>query len=128
MITLFYSKYSGNCKALFQYMKNANLMDKLDIKFINIDNQQVRNVVMKKFNVVPAIVVLDKDEISLYSGENAFDWFYNLTIQDESKPKIQQEEEEKEEEQEEKKPSDSKAKSIMELALEISNGREQIKE
>jgi hypothetical protein len=33
------------------------------------------NTVLKKIDVVPSIVVLENDQISLYSGENAFEWF-----------------------------------------------------
>src|SRR5574344_692658 len=79
VVTIFYSNNSGNCKALFQYIKNFNLMDKLSIKFINIDNGAMKDIVSKKFSVVPSIVVMIEDEISLYAGDNAFEWFNMFT-------------------------------------------------
>ena len=48
LVTIFYSNYSGNCKALFQYLKNSNLMNSLSIKFINIDNSSIKEEVLKK--------------------------------------------------------------------------------
>ena len=38
----------------------------------------MKSLVLQKFSVVPTVVILDKDEISLYTGENAFDWFAQL--------------------------------------------------
>jgi len=74
-VTLFYSNYSANCKALIQRIKSLNLRSKLSIKYINIDNKSIRSIVTKKFDVVPTIVVLLNDEVSLYTGTNAFEWF-----------------------------------------------------
>lgn len=45
LVTMFYSNYSGNCKALLQLIKNSNLLDQLSIKFINIDNDDIKDVV-----------------------------------------------------------------------------------
>ena len=75
LVTLFYSNYSGNCKALLQFIKNTNIMDKLSIKFVNIDNTTIKKIVLKKFTVVPSMVVIKNDEMSLYSGNNVFEWF-----------------------------------------------------
>jgi hypothetical protein len=75
VVTVFYSNFSGNCKALLQKINNSNLMDKLSLKFINIDNNVMKDIVTKKFSVVPAIVVMIEDEISLYTGDNVFEWF-----------------------------------------------------
>jgi len=74
-VTVFYSNYSGNCKALLQRINNSNLMDILSIKFINIDNSVIKQIISKKFSVVPSIVVMIEDEISLYTGDNVFEWF-----------------------------------------------------
>ena len=79
-VTLFYSNESGNCKALIQFLNSVNIMDKLTIKFINIDNKPMRSVVMKKITSVPAITVLNGNQLSLYSGENVFEWF-NLYLE-----------------------------------------------
>jgi hypothetical protein len=35
----------------------------------------MKNVITRKFSVVPSIVVIHEDEISLYVGDNAFEWF-----------------------------------------------------
>jgi len=74
-LTIFYSNYSGNCKALLQYIQNLNLMDKLAIKFINIDSDNVRKLIMHKFNQVPAMVATTGDEVSLFVGKDVFEWF-----------------------------------------------------
>jgi hypothetical protein len=131
LVTIFYSNYSGNCKALFQYLKNSNLMNSLSIKFVNIDNSSIKEEVLKKIDVVPAMVVIDNDQASLYSGENAFEWFYqfhstfatqqsvesnvNLHLQsvEESQSSVVQNE-----------PQNAKVKTIMEIAAEISKNRE----
>lgn len=78
-VTIFYSNYSGNCKALLQLINNSNLMDKLSLKFINVDNNIMKNIITKKFTVVPSIVVMIEDEISLYTGNNVFEWFNIFT-------------------------------------------------
>jgi hypothetical protein len=82
LITLFYSNYSANCKALLQQIKNFNSSNKLPIKYVNIDNKNIRSIIIKKFDVVPAIVVLLNDEVSLYTGSNAFDWFNQIDTLD----------------------------------------------
>jgi hypothetical protein len=74
-VTIFYSNYSGNCKALLQRINNSNLMDKLSLKFINVDNNIMKSIITRKFSVVPTIVVMIEDEISLYTGDNVFEWF-----------------------------------------------------
>jgi len=119
IITVFYSNYSGNCKALLQYLKNSNLNSILTIKYINIDNTIMKNIISKKITVVPAMVVLAQDKVSLYSGENAFNWF-NLYIES-----IQYNEEKKvEPELVEQQPRSPQNKSIMEIAGELSKERE----
>lgn len=72
ILTVFYSKHSGNCKALLQYLR-ANPIK--GIKYINIDVPDLRNLAQRKFSVVPALVVLRGDTISLFTGENVFEWF-----------------------------------------------------
>jgi hypothetical protein len=85
LVTVFYSNSSGNSKALLQFINNSKLMDKLSIKFINIDNNEMKNIIKKKFSVVPSIVVIQGDEISLYVGDNAFEWF-NIFMSTQSSP------------------------------------------
>lgn len=86
-VTLFYSNTSPNCKALLQMIKNLRF--DFTLKFVNIDNERMKSLVLQKFSVVPTIVILDKDEISLYTGENAFDWFAQLNNDSESdEPRI----------------------------------------
>lgn len=113
IVTIFYSNYSGNSKALLQYIKNAKLMDKLSIKFINIDNTVMRDVVMRKFTVVPSIVVMIGDEISLYTGDNAFEWFYmfNSNVNSPVEDNLET----------------NNTKSTLELAAELFKARESIK-
>ena len=81
-VTLFYSNISPNCKALLQTIKNLRF--DFTLKFVNIDNERMKSLVLQKFSVVPTVVILDKDEISLYTGENAFDWFAQLNNDSES--------------------------------------------
>jgi hypothetical protein len=139
IITLFYSNYSPNCKALLQRLKNTNLASILSIKYINIDNETVRKVVSKKFSVVPAMVVLINDEISLYSGTNVFEWFniYEQNLSEENVAQSQKEVNDSTPHTQdiasianistvhpvvvEEKP---KKKTILELAAELSKARE----
>lgn len=121
-VTLFYSNYSGNCKALLQRIKNLN--SKLSIKYINIDNKHIRNIVTKKFDVVPTIVVMLNDEISLYTGSNAFEWFNlidNIMIgmQHTKLPNV-------ENKIQPECGSSNVKKSVSEIAAEFSKIREQI--
>ena len=81
-VTLFYSNTSPKCKALLQTIKNLRF--DFTLKFVNIGNERMKSLVLQKFSVVPTIVILDKDEISLYTGENAFDWFAQLNNDSES--------------------------------------------
>lgn len=122
LVTVFYSNESGNSKALLQQINNFNLMEELNIKFINIDNNEMRDVVLKKFLVVPAIVVIQHDEISLYTGENAFEWF-NMFLE-EKQERVNLNQEENVINQEVKDNSEITPKSILELAAEISKDRE----
>jgi hypothetical protein len=88
MVSVFYSNYSGNSKALLQRIDNRFADGELmpfSVKYVNVDNAQMLNTVSKKIDVVPSIVVLENDQISLYSGENAFEWF-NLHTSGLAKP------------------------------------------
>ena len=149
-VTIFYSNYSGNCKALLQRINNSNLMDKLSLKFINVDNVIMKSIVTRKFSVVPAIVVMIEDEISLYTGDNVFEWFnifssshqsneveqpltetmsekdqFNHDFENQSvvdnRPKITTQQDSPTE-----PTSCSKSKSILDIAAEISKAREKI--
>lgn len=120
IVTIFYSNYSGNCKALLQRINSSNIMDNLNIKYINIDNNVMRDVITKKFSVVPTIVVLLKDEISLYTGDNAFEWFNIFSSSLEEKEIAS----EISDNTMSKKEEDPSSKTIVELAAEISKARE----
>jgi hypothetical protein len=112
-------------------------MDKLSIKFINIDNNSMKRIVRKKFSVVPSIVVILEDEISLYTGENAFEWFNifaSNVLRSESEASSRWSESEASSrwsESEASSRSESEAdekipKSILELASELSKARESL--
>jgi hypothetical protein len=118
-------------------------MDKLSIKFINIDNNSMKRIVRKKFSVVPSIVVILEDEISLYTGENAFEWFNifaSNVLRSESEASSRSESEassrseseaSSRSESEASSRSESEAdekipKSILELASELSKARESL--
>ncbi|ADO00444.1 hypothetical protein WIV_gp100 [Wiseana iridescent virus] len=131
LVTMFYSNYSGNCKALLQLIKNSNLLDRLSIKFINIDNNDMRGVVLKKFSVVPSIVVIFQDEISLYTGNNAFEWFNMFTSEEDllntnKNPSLNLKNLnlEASDTSDEEESVSNPPKSILELAAEISKDRE----
>jgi uncharacterized protein YxeA len=103
-------------------------MDKLSIKFMNIDNNDIRNVITKKFSVVPTIVVLSNDEISLYAGDNAFEWF-NIFVQQQidyaqQAENIQRTEDTTHTQSTEMMVSKESKKTILELAAELSDARE----
>ena len=139
LITIFYSNHSGNCKALLQYIKNMNLKSELSIKYVNIDNEIIKDVIMKKFTVVPAMTVVRNDEISLYTGENVFEWFNSFEasimdqsdseneveeLEDQSQPSISQVQNNDSQHLEE---SQGKKKTIMEIAAELSKARDKDK-
>jgi hypothetical protein len=132
LLTIFYSNYSPNSKALLQFIKNTNLMDKLSIRFINIDNTTIKNIILKKFTVVPSMVVIMNDEISLYSGNNVFEWF-NIFMSSSSSESANSLDPsglrtpigaKTETEASEAEASKKVAKTIMEIAAEISKARE----
>lgn len=112
-VTLFYSNTSPNCKALLQTIKNLRF--DFTLKFVNIDNERMKSLVLQKFSVVPTVVILDKDEISLYTGENAFDWFAQLesdeSVSGEVKPQATPEE-------------TRSTKSLLEIATELAKERD----
>lgn len=104
-------------------------MDKLNLKFINIDNDTMKEIVAKKFSVVPSIVVMVEDEISLYTGNNTFEWFniFATTINQEKPIDIKVDSSINFELNDTKginEPQEQKTKSILELAAEISKSRE----
>lgn len=119
-VTIFYSIYSGNSKALLQFLKQTNLSSIITLKYINIDNSTMRGIVSKKISVVPAIVVQLGNQLSLFSGENAFEWF-NLYIES---IRVDEEHEVAAEKQGSATNDDKSKKSVMELAKEISQARE----
>lgn len=123
IVTVFYSNESGNSKALLQQINNFNLMDQLSIKFINIDNSEMKNLVIKKFLVVPSIVVLQQDEVSLYTGENAFEWF-NMFLEEKQPKEHSETYTEGLINQNNNQQNNDVPKSILELAAEISKDRE----
>ena len=113
IVTFFYSNFSGNCKALLQQIKNLNLDKHLSIKYINIDNDTIKQYILKKFSQVPTIVVILDEEISLYSGNNAFEWF-NFFHQSMEEHELKKSE----------VVAEFKPKSILEIAAELSKERE----
>jgi hypothetical protein len=129
VVTIFYSNYSGNCKALLQRIKNSNLMDKLTLKFINIDNDTIKSIIIRKFSVVPAIVVMIEDEISLYTGDNVFEWFniFSSSFVGQKQPTQSISLEKPQDSlQQSKETTSSSKKNILDIAAEISKAREKM--
>lgn len=116
-VTLFYSNTSPNCKALLQTIKNLRF--DFTLKFVNIDNERMKSLVLQKFSVVPTVVILDNDEISLYTGENAFDWFAQLNNDSESDESATPEER-----LAIPNPTPSGTKSLLEIATELAKERD----
>ncbi|AHL67568.1 hypothetical protein DH26_gp075 [Chloriridovirus anopheles1] len=125
ILTLFYSNYSSNCKALLQYLNNSKIMEKTTIKFINIDNSEIKQLVERKFTSVPVLVVIDGEDISAYTGKNAFEWFVDFYAEKESQT-ITTESEDMLKLRPEPSKEQTRTKTITELAAEISKGRESI--
>ena len=128
-VTLFYSNTSPNCKALLQTIKNLRF--DFTLKFVNIDNERMKSLVLQKFSVVPTVVILDNDEISLYTGENAFDWFAQLNNDSESDESVIEEKATPEEKAAPEErlaiPSGSgtrSTKSLLEIATELAKERD----
>jgi hypothetical protein len=105
-----------------------------------VDNDIIKSIITKKFSVVPAIVVMIEDEISLYTGENVFEWFNifassyppNRTVEEltETTPEVKYNHNSENKivtvQQDDPEPSCSKSKSILDIAAEISKAREKI--
>lgn len=126
-ITVFYSDYSGNCKALLQILNNPSngLRHLGNLRYVNVDSREMRNKILKKFFQVPAIAVVYSKTMSLYLGGNAFDWVERFeqqsgvpeenptppasSVADGAKPPTAE-------------PA-AKKKTIVELAAEIEEGR-----
>ena len=128
-LILFYSNTSPNCKALLQTIKNLRF--DFTLKFVNIDNERMKSLVLQKFSVVPTVVILDNDEISLYTGENAFDWFAQLNNDSESDESVIEEKATPEEKAAPEErlaiPSGSgtrSTKSLLEIAAELAKERD----
>jgi thioredoxin-like negative regulator of GroEL len=129
ILTLFYSNYSSNCKALLQYLNNSKIMEKAAIKFINIDNSEIKRLVEKKFTSVPVLVVINGEDISAYTGKNVFEWFVDFYAEKEKSQTIATESTlpiGTKLQSEPSKVEQTKTKTITELAAEISKGRESI--
>lgn len=126
LVTVFYSAYSGNCKALLQFIKNLKLS--LTIKYINVDNSTIRQIVAKKISVVPAIVVISGDEISLYTGTNAFEWFnvYMSVDDDNSNTEACSGTRDHYDHHQVQENPEPKPKTILEIAAELSKDRENL--
>lgn len=112
ILTVFYSKHSGNCKALLQYLKTLQYCNIKGIKYINIDVPELRSLAQRKFSTVPALVVLHGDNISLFTGENVFEWFAERERQIPLPPLA------------DTNPVSLPAKSIQEMAAEMMKERE----
>ena len=90
---------------------------------------------MKKFSVVPTLVVMVGDEISLYTGDNAFEWF-NIFIGSSSPQNNQILNNDINQPNTElitqlpdygpKDPPENPPKTILELAAELSKARENL--
>jgi ribosomal protein L10 len=133
IVTIFYNLGSANCKALLQFIKNTNTTDNLPIKFINVDNNAMKNIVTEKFSVLPSMVVILNEEISLYTGDNVFEWFHvwiaSAKQAEEEAVSAKQTEEAASARLEEAtadKEVTSKPKTVMEIASELSKARENL--
>lgn len=77
-----YSKYSNNSKNLIDIINNSNLSLTLNIKYICIDNKDIRNRILNsskiKIKVVPTILnVFNNGIVQLYEGQHAFQYINN---------------------------------------------------
>lgn len=118
-VTLFYSDYSGNCRAFMQILHNpTNRLERLvNVRCVNVDNQAMRTKILKKFFQVPAVVVVYAKTVSLYLGENAFDWLEQFE-------QLPDDDEFSDNESTKTVDESTKAKkTIVELAAEIEKGR-----
>lgn len=109
---LLYSKYSPNCKKLFNLIDSVNLEIKIDT--FCVDNEKVRNQVKTSqigVSIVPCILLIfPNGNVEKYEGGHAFSWVENLIpppqpqpvqqpiprpiVQQRKAPKIQESEEE----------------------------------
>jgi hypothetical protein len=82
-ITLLYSKYSLNCKKLFELKSSLPTHIIPMIHDVCIDNDKVRNRIMKsqkiKITVVPCLLIIyPTGVVEKYDGTFAFEWINNV--------------------------------------------------
>lgn len=80
-ILILYSEYSKKCKKFLSTLNNDPIIDVKKIQKLCIDNPQVRKVVEKHVQVVPAVMVKNNSEIDLYEGDEAYDWLDSFSEQ-----------------------------------------------
>lgn len=80
-ILILYSDYSKKCKKFLSTLNNDPIIDVKKIQKLCIDNPQVRKVVEKHVQVVPAVMVKNNSEIDLYEGDEAYDWLDSFSEQ-----------------------------------------------
>lgn len=80
-ILILYSEYSKKCKKFLSTLNNDPIIDVKKIQKLCIDNPQVRKVVEKHVQVVPAVMVKNNSDIDLYEGDEAYDWLDSFSEQ-----------------------------------------------
>lgn len=80
-ILILYSEYSKKCKKFLSTLNNDPIIDVKKIQKLCIDNPQVRKVVEKHVQIVPAVMVKNNSEIDLYEGDEAYDWLDSFSEQ-----------------------------------------------
>ena len=80
-ILILYSDYSKKCKKFLSTLNNDPIIDVKKIQKLCIDNPQVRKVVEKHVQVVPAVMVKNNSDIDLYEGDEAYDWLDSFSEQ-----------------------------------------------
>ena len=75
---LLFSKYSNPSKRLLGLLQEHNLVERLNINLVCIDNEIVRNKIQLseiEINVVPCLLVVqDKNQVEKYEGKELDEW------------------------------------------------------
>ena len=107
MIILLYSKYSNFSKYFISTMNQSNIMNKLPIKFLCVDNEKLRKRILTskqiKIHNIPCILVVQKNGVvDKYEGTDCFLWLEDMVQK--LIPKVPIEQPPKQEEEEENLP------------------------
>ena len=101
MNIIFYSNQSQSCKNFFELLKQNNILlaDLMFIKFICVDNVEIKNKLATLTNIkidkVPTLLMIQNNKtINKFVDSNFFNWVHKVIIDEKTKIKIKDQKEE----------------------------------